>query len=120
MKKFKIRKEETNEQEKKYKKVSYKHLVDRYIDNLVLCNNIAEIDPSIFENVEVGEITENTEIYQYFLCNLNNYDIEDLNEYNTNDILVMYSEVLDCDVLAVEHVGTSWDYVITDIELEEI
>lgn len=30
-----------------------------------------------------------------------------------------YGDVLDCDVLMVNHFGTSWNYVITDIEWAE-
>lgn len=118
-KRFYLRKEDMTEDERKTNRVSYQHLVERYIENKVLCNNIPKIDPSIFENVEVGEITEDTEIYQYFLCNLTESNIENLREYETDDILIMYSEVLDCHILAVEHLGTNWNYVLTDVEIED-
>ena len=34
-------------------------------------------------------------------------------------IIISYSNMLDCDVLMVDHFGTNWDYVITDIEWTE-
>ena len=53
------------------------------------------------------------EIYQYYLCNLSEYEREQLTEYG---IILSYSNKLDLDILCVEHFGTSWDYVMTDVE----
>ena len=113
--------EKRNEYEKQYGKASYSTLVHKYIDNLILCNNILEIDENLYGNIEVGEIGEDTEIYQAYITDLNNYDVEYMQQdlENTNDIIIAYSDMLDCYILLVDHLGTSWDYVGTDIELTE-
>lgn len=112
MKKFYIgSKGHLNAEELKTGKVSYRRIVGAYARDLVLCNNIAEIDNSIWDNM--GEVDEDLEIYQYYLCNLSSYERETLKEYG---IILSYSDVLDLDVLCVEHYGTSWDYVMTDVE----
>lgn len=140
MKKFYLKMEDRNEEEKRTGKASYKSIIDRYINDLVLCNNIAEVDESIWENLgenayyyvdddgeyrtkeeyendETGTIEEYPkEFYQYYLCNLSQYDVEQLKDYG---IILSYSDLLDCDVLCVNHFGTSWDYVPTNVELTE-
>ena len=141
----------------------------------VLCNNVPEIDESIWDNIESGdfsnyyylgeeisreeweEISEDLEdqinnlmeqieqaqesdqdttelliklnelkdnqdtleqseqeIMQYFIVSDNAlYLLKEANE------LVFYSEKLDCYIWGVCHWGTSWDYVLTGIKLEE-
>ena len=115
MKKFYIgSKGHLNAEELKTGKVSYRRLINAYIQDLVLCNNIAEIDSSIWDNM--GEVEEDLEIYQYCLCNLSGYEKDRLTEFG---IILSYSDMLDLDVLCVEHFGTSWDYVMTDVEWSE-
>ena len=104
-------------------------------DVLLLCNNIREVDDSIFDNVEGGELywyededgNELTEeeveergwenvnqidhdIYQYYL--IDNMLAHSL--INHTDNIVMYSDKLDLYVLGVTHCGTSWSYVAED------
>lgn len=104
-------------------------------DCLLLCNNIREVDDSIFDNVEGGELywyedddgNELTEeeveelgwenvnqidhdIYQYYL--IDNMLAHSL--MNHTDNIVMYSDKLDLYVLGVTHCGTSWSYVAED------
>ena len=105
-------------------KASYKTLVDRFVGNRVLCNNIVDIDEFIFDNVVVGnlyneETDEYVEIFQYFVCNLTDWEIETLKELtqDNNDIIIAYSNVLDTHILMVDHFGTSWDYVLTSVPL---
>ena len=38
---------------------------------------------------------------------------------NNNDIIISYSDMLECDVLLVDHYGTSWDYVSTNIDITD-
>ena len=119
MKKFYIsNKEELNSEELRTGRVSYKRIIDRYISDLVLCNDIVDIEEYIEGQLldkydlelEEGEYLY---IYQYFLCNLNEFEEETLREYG---ILLAYSNKLNVDILCVEHYGTSWDYVMTGIK----
>ena len=72
-----------------------------------------------YRNIKVGKVDENTDIYQYFLCNVSEWAIEQLKELtkDNNDIILAYSDVLECNVLMVDHWGTSWDYVLTSVPL---
>lgn len=101
-----------NEYELQNERASYKTIISKCVDDLVLCNNIAKIDESIYNNMEGLE--EDAEIYQFFLCNLNEYDKEYLLACG---FVLSYSDLLDCDVLCVDHLGTAWDYVLTDVRL---
>lgn len=103
-----------NAEELRTGRVSYRRIVGAYARDLVLCNNITDIDYSVWENL--GEIEEDLEIYQYYLCNLSEYERDALKEFG---IILSYSDMLDLDVLCVEHFGTSWDYVMTDVEWTE-
>lgn len=123
MKKLYVNKEDLNEEELKTGRASYKRLVDRYVGDIVLCNNITEVDDEIWDNVdesnlidENGDEINDLEIYQYYLCNVGEWQKEQL---KGTGVILSYSNVLDCDVLMVQHWGTSWDYVMTDIEWTE-
>lgn len=127
------------EYEKEQGRASYRTIIKYFCGDIVLCNNIVEIDESVYDNMiqedttkyynENGEeISEDEyyndenayaendtpEIFQYYLCNLSEYDREQLQKA---DIILSYSDKLDCDVLCVDHFGTSWDYVLTDVPL---
>lgn len=148
MKKFYKLEKDRNELEKRTGKASYRTIIDRFFDNMILCNNILEVDPDLFCNIEVGDIceyrdnngdyytreqyendttgeiyNEQVEIYQCFLTDINYYDIEYLKELaennNDNSIILAYSEKLEMYVLLVTHFGTGWDYVPTNIQLTE-
>lgn len=116
MKKFYVSNvDELNEQEKKTGCVSYRRIIERYISDLVLCLKIEEIDELVWENMQNIDFDSDEEIniYQYYLCNLTEFEKEMLLEYG---IILSYSNVLDLDVLCVDHLGTSWDYVMTDVK----
>lgn len=113
MEKFYINDEsKLNEEEKKSGYISYGKIIDRYIGNKVLCNNIENIDNTIWDNLN-SNFSEDTEIYQYFLCNLSDFETEILNNMG---IILSYSNLLECDVLLVDHYGTNWDYVLSDVK----
>ena len=108
----------------------------------VLCNNIVEVDPYIFDNIESGDYWE---YYDEEWNEITREQYDELNEQGketheqAKDIfqwflvdgrcaldllreageLVLYSEALDCYVWGVDHWGTSWDYVLTSIKLKE-
>lgn len=115
MKKFYVVKEELNDEELRTGCVSYARIVKRYLGDIILCNNINELDESIWENLEEPV---NDEIYQYYLCDIDSWNKEWLEELG-NPLILSYSNMLDLDVLMVDHFGTSWDYVITDVKWSE-
>lgn len=63
------------------------------------------------EEKETGDYVE---IFQYFIISELGYEI--LQEWT--DEIVYYSEQLNMYVWGVCHWGTSWDYVLTDIEID--
>lgn len=104
----------TNQKEKQY--TTYDQAVKGL--NLVLCNNIAEIDQSFWDNIRFNfedEEGNQIEIYQYFLCNASQLDVEYLEE--RYGLLFSYSDLIDCFVLCVNHFGTLWSGV--DVEILE-
>lgn len=130
---------ELSSEEIERNRISYKTLSKCF--DAVLCNNIVEVDEYLFDNVESGSV------YSYYDENGNELTYEDYNEKLDNgeeveevidDIfqwyivsdnakylleeaneLVLYSEKLDCYIWAVKHYGTSWNYVFTDIKVDE-
>lgn len=101
--------------ELKNKRASYARIVKMLVGDIVLCNKISEIDYSIWDNMEF-ELEEGDEIYQWYLCDISDYDKKIAQEYG---LLFTYSDLLDCDVLCVDHWGTSWDYVLTQCEITD-
>lgn len=121
MEKLILSQDKLNEIEKQTGKASYNTLV-HYYGNVILCNNIMQLDQSLFDNIVVGNITEYTEIYQAYITDYTESEVEYYKELtqDNNDIIIAYSELLDNYILLVDHLGTSWTYVNTDIELEVI
>lgn len=76
-----------------------------------------QIDIDRLENAisELEEQMEERTVYQYYIISGNGAEIL---RYWTDEI-VYYSYKLDMYVWGVTHVGTSWDYVLTDIELNQ-
>lgn len=93
------------------------NIATHWIDGgLVLCNNIGEIDESIFYN-ERFESDESTEIYQRYLTSWSESDVEYLER--TFGLLFTYSDKLDCFVLCVDHWGTMWSGVPCEVLSDE-
>lgn len=122
MKKLKmyVNLEDLNEYEKEHKKISYRRLINRISNDIWLFNNAPKLSEYDFE-FEIGndyneETDEYTEFYQYYLIDINPYMIEKLQKLKCNDVVIAWSDTLEEYVLMVDHFGTSWDYVLTDIE----
>ena len=110
MTKFQIsNKKDLNLEELKTGCVSYRRIIDRYISNLIYCNNIIALD----ETVDLNCSNPSEEIFSYYLCDIDEYSREKLIEYG---IILSYSEKLNLDILCVDHWGTDWSYVMTDIK----
>ncbi len=110
--------EDLNEYERQYNKVSYERLCDRVFNSMILCNSITEVSPYLYDNIECGELGEDTEIYQYYLVTFG-FSIDYIRKHFNNELIIAYSNELDLYVLMVTHWGTSWDYVLTDLEPTE-
>lgn len=112
--------ENLNEEEKRTGYISYKRLIDRISNGIWLFNNAPKLSNYDFE-YEVNsdydeENDEYVDIYQYYLIDINNYMIEKLNKLKCEDVIIAWSETLEEYVLMVDHFGTSWDYVMTNIK----
>jgi polyhydroxyalkanoate synthesis regulator phasin len=81
-------------------------------------NALCEQIDALYE--QIGELQEEQddepEIFQYYIISDEGADIL---KRETNEI-IYYNEELDMYVWGVTHWGTSWDYVLTDIALEEV
>lgn len=84
---------------------------DEHINYL---NNQIEIIKEQIEELE-REQEEQPEIYQYYIISDNGADF--LKRYT--DEIVYYIPLLDIYVWGITHWGTGWDYVLTDIKIEE-
>lgn len=119
MKKYISKLEDLNEYEREHNKISYKRLIER-VGDIWLFNKAYELSNYKFELI-LGDIydEENDEyidIYQYYLININPYTLEILQKANCKDLIIAWSETLEEYILCVDHFGTGWDYVLTDIE----
>ena len=128
-----VEKEKLNEYEKEHNKISFKKLVDRLFTDMILCNDItklfySEIGGKYTEpQIEIGtdydeETEEQVDIYQYFIVDFSSWTYELITKYQqqfSKEFILYYIEELDLYVLGVTHLGTGWDYVLTDIEPSE-
>lgn len=118
MKKY-VNYEDLNEEEKRTGKISYRRLIER-LGDIWLFNNAPKLSDYDFEYVVNSDYDEETgeyiDIYQYYLIAISQYDIDMLNELNCKDVIIAWSEKLEEYILLVDHFGTSWDYVMTDID----
>lgn len=112
--------EDLSEYEKEHNRISYRRLIDRISNGVWLFNKALELsDYCIDYEVNSDYDEENDvyiDIYQQYLIDIDNYMIEKLNDINCNDVIIAYSNTLEEYILLVDHYGTSWDYVLTDIE----
>lgn len=106
-----------------HNRVDYRTLAKSF--DAVLCNNITSlfystVNGEYYELEQVNGFIDNSDeepadIYQYYIISDSGYNIL---RYHTDEI-VYYIEPLDIYVWGVTHYGTSWDYVLTDIKIEE-
>lgn len=84
-------------------------------NNLIMCNDIINIDPSLYDNFRFDLYDEDgneKEIFQYFITDCTIEDVVYLE--NTFGLLFSYSDLLNKYILCVDHYGTSWDYVTAE------
>ena len=88
----------------------------KLLDDCILNNYlIEETDYEGWELVNGDDYQDDeyVEVYQYYI--ISEYGYEFLSRYT--DELVYYNSTLDVYLWGVTHYGTSWDYVLTDVEL---
>ena len=103
--------EEIEELEEKISDLEYEQpsILDDNEKYLRIQNKIDELQERIDELKNETE----PEIFQYFIISEQGANI--LKEWT--DEIVYYNETLDIYVWGVTHLGTGWDYVLTDIQL---
>lgn len=118
-----VNSKDLNEYEKQHNKISYRRLINRISNGIWLFNNAPKLSNYDFEYVVNSDYDEETDeyvdIYQYYLIDIDSYMIEKLQNLKIDDIIIAWSETLEEYVLMVTHFGTSWDYILTDIEPTE-
>ena len=77
--------EKLNSYEIEHHKISYKTLLDYYDITPILCNNILEVDPYLFENLESGQLYDKendcyVDIYQYFIIDVSQWELDDIKQ----------------------------------------
>lgn len=95
----------------KYETATNKNLIDKLIDRADDKQNELQDDNNELER----EQDEQPEIFQYYIVSDAGADIL---KRETNEIL-FYNDELDMYIWGVTHWGTSWDYVLTDINIEQ-
>ena len=86
--------------------------LSKMVGDCILNNSVRAATMSDWEIV-AGEF--DTVIFQDYIISEEGYKI--LKDYT--DEVVFYNENLDMYIWSIDHFGTSWDYVLTDIELTE-
>ena len=128
-----VKKEDLNEYERKHNKISFKRLVNKLFTDMILCNDITKLfyntigteytEPEIEIGTDYDEETDDQiDVYQYFIVDFSNWTYELITKYKEQfgkEFILYYIKKLDLYILGVTHLGTSWDYVLTDIEPSE-
>lgn len=119
-----VKMEELNEEEKRTNRISYRRLIERVSHgDIWLFNQAPKLSNYDFEFVLNSDYNEERDeyidIYQYYLIAIDDYTLEKLQELKCKDLIIAWSNTLEEYVLFVDHFGTSWDYVMTDIEPTE-
>lgn len=115
---FRVMESELNEEEKKTNKASELTVFRRTFDGMVLCNNILKVINYDYEDLTYEEDDDN-EDYQLFIVDSQFCEETMVKIVKKCGCHLYYSEALDNYILGVTDLGTSRDYVMTDIELEE-
>lgn len=100
----------------------YQTAVEWRHNSYILCTNLPDIDEEIFADEEFlaeifnEETEEFSEIYQFYLSDCSDFDVNFLREH-FEGLIFYHSEKLELWVLCVDHYGTGWDYVPVHTDL---
>lgn len=108
-----------------HNRVDYRTLTQCF--NAIICNDIT----TLFFHIVGGEYSEpelingsdydyendqRIDIFQYYI--IDDLGVEILGKYT--DEIIYYLPVLDIHIWGITHYGTSWDYVLTDIKINDM
>ena len=102
---------------------NFRKAVEFLHGNLILCNDIVNVDESIWDNFRQSLYDEEgnpIDIYQYYATSCNIHDVEWFEKSFEGGYLFTYSEKLDLYILCVTHWGTPWDGVDIDCINDDI
>lgn len=92
---------------------TYSEAVHWLNNNLIMQNDICEIDNQMYDYIRFDVYDEENDtyvnIYQYFITDCSEDDVEFLEKYF--GLLFSYSPLLGKYILCVDHWGTFWDVV---------
>ena len=91
------------------RQISYYDAVYYKGNHYILCNEIVQLDDSIFQNCDTDD-----DIYQFYISDCSEYDVKALKRL-FSDIHFSYSEKLDLYILCVQFEGLSWRLVDVDV-----
>lgn len=129
-----VKNEDLNEYEKEHNKISFKRLVNKLFTDLILCNDITKLfyneiggkycEPEFEIGTDYDEENETQiDVYQYFVVDFESWKYDNIlkkySEQLGKEFILYYIDELDLYILGVTHLGTGWDYVLTDIEPTE-
>lgn len=91
------------------RKTNYWTAVHFCNNNIVICNDIPNIDSTVFDNMRFERFDENgneVDIFQWFITDCSLSDVEFLEK--SFGLLFTESNLLGCFILCVDHCGTPW------------
>lgn len=101
-----------NNYEKKNNFASIDSIMKKYNLNCILCNDIINVEPEKIEKISYVDTETYIEYFQYYVIPENDISYWDLVGHD-----IFYHHTLHIFFMGVPHIGTAWDYVLTDIPL---
>ena len=117
-----INMEKVSDYGKENNRIDYGYLAKQEVDNMILANqfeqrlydDLLELESGYLYTEDAEYEDEMVDIYQWYI--IDGRSAKRLEKY---DELVFYDTELDIYVWGITHWGTGWDYVLTDVEIEE-
>lgn len=85
----------------------------------VMCNNIPNIDPTVWDNLRFSLELEDgctRDIFTWYITDCDDREVEYLED--KFGLLFTYSELLAAWILCVDHYGTNWGWVECETSIE--
>ena len=103
--------------------INYYTLVNFLFTDMILCNAIMSVNENYLKcQLECGNDDEDVDFYQNYIVNIDKWRFEQYVNYceakGIEPLTVYYLDELDLYILAVDHFGTVWNYVPTNIQID--